>query len=85
MYFKKLIGEKCYLSPLDINDVEQYVTWLNDPEVTCNLTLATAVISLGMSGLLLSITYIEQVKQESLLGIKNTGARATAMKHYPCS
>ena len=46
MYFKKLIGEKCYLSPLDINDVEQYVTWLNDSEVTCNLTLATAVISL---------------------------------------
>ena len=46
MYFKKLIGKKCYLSPLDINDVEQYVTWLNDPEVTCNLTLATAVISL---------------------------------------
>jgi len=34
MYFKKLIGKKCYLSPIDINDVEKYTEWLNDPEVS---------------------------------------------------
>jgi RimJ/RimL family protein N-acetyltransferase len=34
MYFKKLTGKKCYLSPIDINDVEKYTEWLNDPEVS---------------------------------------------------
>lgn len=32
MYFKKLIGQKCYLSPIDINDNEKYTQWWNDPE-----------------------------------------------------
>lgn len=32
MYFKKLIGQKCYLSPIDINDNETYTQWWNDPE-----------------------------------------------------
>ena len=32
MYFKKLIGQKCYLSPIDINDFEKYAQWWNDPE-----------------------------------------------------
>ena len=44
MYIKKLIGEKCYLSPIDPNDAEIYATWLNDQEVTDYLNLATAVI-----------------------------------------
>ena len=37
MYFKKLLGKLCYLSPLDINDAEKYTEWLNDLEVTQNL------------------------------------------------
>jgi len=37
MYFKKLIGEKCYLSPLDINDAEKFTEWLNDLDVIINL------------------------------------------------
>ncbi len=32
MYFKKLVGKKCYLSPIDINDSEKYAQWWNDPE-----------------------------------------------------
>jgi RimJ/RimL family protein N-acetyltransferase len=32
MYFKKLIGTKCYLSPIDVNDFEKYAEWWNDPE-----------------------------------------------------
>jgi RimJ/RimL family protein N-acetyltransferase len=31
-YFKKLIGEKCYLSPWDISDAEKCCKWLNDTE-----------------------------------------------------
>jgi RimJ/RimL family protein N-acetyltransferase len=34
MYFKKLIGKKCYLSPIDLGDAEKYTEWLNDLEVT---------------------------------------------------
>ena len=46
MYFKKLSGTKCYLSPIDVNDAGTYTRWLNDLEVTENLTLAATVIPL---------------------------------------
>ncbi len=32
-YFRKLIGEKCYLSPVSLEDVEKYTEWINDMEV----------------------------------------------------
>lgn len=32
-YFKKLVGEKCYLSPLSIEDAELWAEWDNDLEV----------------------------------------------------
>ena len=37
MYFKKLVGKKCFLSPINLNDAEKYTEWLNDLEVTYNL------------------------------------------------
>jgi len=46
MYFKKLIGKKCYLSPMDINDAEKFTEWLNDLELTSNLTLYNSVINI---------------------------------------
>ncbi len=46
MYIKKMTGDKCYLSPLDINDAEKYSIWLNDQEITDYLQLATSVISI---------------------------------------
>jgi RimJ/RimL family protein N-acetyltransferase len=46
MYFKKIIGKKCYLSPIDINDVEKYTEWLNDLEILRNLQLYAATISM---------------------------------------
>ena len=45
MYFKKLIGNKCYLSPMDVNDTEKYTEWLNDLELTSNLTLYNSAIN----------------------------------------
>lgn len=45
MYFKKLVGKKCYLSPIDIADAEIFAEWLNDLEVTINLQLYNAVIN----------------------------------------
>ena len=32
-YYKKLVGEKCYLSPISIEDADQYCEWLNNFEV----------------------------------------------------
>ena len=46
MYFKKMIGEKCYLSPIDVNDLEKFTEWLNDLEVTVNLVHYPQIISL---------------------------------------
>jgi len=46
MYFKKLVGKKCYLSPIDINDAEKFTEWLNDMELLVNLQLYSGVVSL---------------------------------------
>lgn len=32
-YFRKLVGEKCYLSPISIDDAEKYTEWVNDLEI----------------------------------------------------
>jgi RimJ/RimL family protein N-acetyltransferase len=46
MYFKKLVGKNCYLSPIDPNDAEKFTEWLNDMEVLINLQLYNGIISL---------------------------------------
>lgn len=33
-YYKKFIGERVYLSPMNIDDVEKYVEWISDPLVS---------------------------------------------------
>jgi RimJ/RimL family protein N-acetyltransferase len=45
-YFKKLVGRKCYLSPVNPGDVEMFTAWLNDLEVTRNLNLAVQNVTL---------------------------------------
>lgn len=47
MYYKKLTGEKCYLSPIDVEDAPIFTEWLNDMELTRYLTLATYNITIG--------------------------------------
>ena len=46
-YFKKLVGKKCYLSPMNPDDAEQYAEWLNDLEVITNLGASAEPISLA--------------------------------------
>lgn len=36
-YFRKLVGEKCYLSPINPADAELYTEWLNDRDVVDGL------------------------------------------------
>lgn len=45
MYFRKMIGKKCYLSPIDENDAEKFTTWLNDLDITEYLTLYPSIIN----------------------------------------
>ncbi|WP_270647123.1 hypothetical protein [Paeniclostridium hominis] len=44
MYFKKLIGNKIYLSPIDKNDYPKYTKWINDMEVSLGMTFANMLI-----------------------------------------
>ena len=36
MYFMKLVGKKCYLSPIDINDAVKFAEWHNDMDIIVN-------------------------------------------------
>jgi len=45
MYFRKMTGRKCYLSPIDVNDAEKFTEWLNDLEVTEYLMIYPQIIS----------------------------------------
>ncbi len=75
-YFKKLIGEKCYLSPISIEDAEQYAEWLNDLEVSKYLLVANQQITLQkeieilteMSKNQSQIFGIIDIKSEKLIG-----------------
>jgi RimJ/RimL family protein N-acetyltransferase len=45
-YFKKITGKKCYLSPMNMNDFDQYTEWLNDLSTTKYLSLSSVNITL---------------------------------------
>lgn len=45
-YFKKLIGNRIYLSPMSVDDAETYARWLNDLTTTDGLGNSSRVISL---------------------------------------
>jgi len=37
MYFKKMVGKKCYLSPMNPNDAEKFTEWFNDLDLMAKL------------------------------------------------
>ena len=45
MYFKKIEGEKIYLSPIDVNDYELYAKWMNDYKTSRYIKQYTNVIN----------------------------------------
>jgi RimJ/RimL family protein N-acetyltransferase len=53
MYFKKMVGANCYLSPISLDDAEKFTEWLNDLEVTVNLQMYASVISAEQERVLL--------------------------------
>ncbi len=45
-YFRKIVGERLFLSPVSGEEAEKYTRWMNDLEITVNLTTAPRIISL---------------------------------------
>ncbi len=45
MYIKKLIGTKCYLSPMELSDAPKYAAWLNDLDVAVFTQIADKSLS----------------------------------------
>lgn len=45
-YFKKIVGERIYLSPMCVEDAETYVRWMNDSKVTDGVGSTSRVISM---------------------------------------
>ena len=45
-YFKKIEGDRLYLSPINVQDIEIYTKWMNDKEVTENIGVFTKVKSM---------------------------------------
>ncbi len=46
MYFKKLVGEHIYLSPVSIEDAEKYTKWMNDFETTDYIGQSTKIYTI---------------------------------------
>jgi len=75
-YFKKLVGKKCYLSPINIEDAEKYCDWLNDLEVSINLLTFSQQLGLERERIILQdmlknsaqILAIVDLKEDKLIG-----------------
>ena len=47
-YFRKLAGERIYLSPLSEEDAEQYAAWMNDPSVGDKTGATSRMVTLAV-------------------------------------
>ena len=44
-YFRKIIGERLYLSPVNTGDAEKYIKWMNDKAVASNFGQYSCMVS----------------------------------------
>lgn len=58
-YFKKLVGERLFLSPMSLGDAEQYAAWMNDFAVTDYIGRSVQVLTLAAE-----MDYLENVKDK---------------------
>ena len=66
MHFKKFVGEKCYLSPIDVDDLGIYAEWFNDMEILMNLQIYSELTSLDMEN-----RFLENFTKEPFYSIVN--------------
>lgn len=45
-YFKKLVGDRIYLSPRNAEDAEKFAEWMNDFETTDYIGRSSGVVTL---------------------------------------
>lgn len=62
-YFKKLIGDRIYLSPRNSQDVETFTKWLNDFQVTDYIDRSGSIVTLEGEKQYLEQTESEQKRQ----------------------
>lgn len=74
-YYKKLIGEKIYLSPRNLEDAEKYVEWLNDFETTDYIGRSHQILTIESEKKYLESTMEEEavfgiidIKEDKLIG-----------------
>ena len=76
-YFKKIMGDRCYLSPVSMNDIEQYTEWINDMSVSVTMGQLSQVLTIEKEREILQklsgdyIFAIIDKKTDNLIG--NTG------------
>ena len=44
-YFKKIVGQKCYLSPISLDDADYFTGWLNDFSILMNLNSVSEIVT----------------------------------------
>ncbi len=73
-YLKKIVGRKCYLSPINIDDADKYAEWLADIEVSRFLQITHQILTVPMEREILSklsndnILAIVDLKSDELIG-----------------
>ncbi len=68
-HYKKIIGNKCYLSPIDRADAEEFTKWVNDLEVTRTLSIFNLNINYDVE-----LDIIDKISKDhnySIIDIKN--------------
>ena len=68
-YYKKIIGKKCYLSPINLDDAGKYAEWLNDLEVSQYLTLRS--LNINMDSEKAALEKLSQVHNYAIINNQN--------------
>ncbi len=69
-YFKKIVGQNVYLSPMNIEDYEEYTKWLNDFRVTDCTGASTKITTLESEKLWLENNVKEPKYQFAIIDLK---------------
>ncbi|MDY4237016.1 MAG: GNAT family protein [Bacilli bacterium] len=70
-YFKKIEGEKVYLSPMNLEDIEKYVKWMNDFSTTDGLGSSSKVTTFESERSWL-INNMDKAEQQFAIVLKET-------------
>ena len=75
-YFKKIVDKNLYLSPINIDDAEQFTEWVNNIDLTVNLSIAPCIFTIEQEKQILENLCKEgynfsiiKLKNDELIGI----------------